>query len=89
LSGDFDARELDNPRTLLLHGGDVIFSDLRHSNVSTTLGYYVKTASPEVLAGMNKLEDAAQMVEKSAVPAARDNYRTAAPSSDARPELVN
>jgi hypothetical protein len=36
---------------------------LRHSNVSITLGYYVKTASPEVLAGMNKLEDAAQLVE--------------------------
>jgi hypothetical protein len=49
----------------------------------------VKTASPEVLAGMNKLEDAAQMVEKSAVPAARDSYGTVTPSSDARPELVN
>ena len=86
---DFDARELDNPRTLLLHRGDVIFSDLRHSNVSITLGYYLKTASPEVLAGMNKLEDAAQMVEKSAAPALRDSYGTVKPSSDASPELVN
>jgi integrase len=46
---------------------------LRHSNVSITLGYYVKTASPEVIAGMNKLEDAAQIAEKSAVPAVRDS----------------
>ena len=62
---------------------------LRHSNVSITLGYYVKTASPEVLAGMNKLEDAAQIVENSAAPAARGSYRTVTPSSDASPELVN
>jgi hypothetical protein len=62
---------------------------LRHSNVSITLGYYVKTASPEVLAGMNKLEDAAQLVEKSAFPAVRDSCATVIPSSDASPELVN
>ena len=62
---------------------------LRHSNVSITLGYYVKTAGPDVLAGMNKLEDAAQIVEKSAVPAVRDSYGTVNTSSDASPELVN
>src|SRR5215469_4477512 len=66
-----------------------IHAILRHSNVSITLGYYVKTASLEVLAGMNKLEDAAQIVEKSAVPTLRDSYGTVKPSSDASPELVN
>jgi integrase len=53
---------------------------LRHSNVSVTLGYYVKTASPDVVAGMRKLEEELR---------AKDSDRTVKPDSGATPGLVN
>jgi integrase len=62
---------------------------LRHSNVSVTLGYYVKSSSPDVLAGMNKLEDAAEMLEKSAMQDLRDSNRTPKPDPGAMPGFVN
>jgi integrase len=35
----------------------VIQAILRHSNVNVTLGYYVKSGTPDVVAGMRKLEE--------------------------------
>ena len=56
---------------------------LRHSNVSITLGYYVKTASPDVLAGMQKLE---KELRGQSLP---DTIRTPEPDSGAKPGFVN
>jgi integrase len=61
----------------------VIQAILRHSNVSVTLGYYVKSASPDVVAGMQKL------AEKLAVQSLRDSDRTVKPDSGATPGFVN
>ena len=62
---------------------------LRHSNVNVTLGYYVKSSGRDVLAGMNKLEDAAETLEKSAVHRLRDTNGTVKPDSGATPEFLN
>jgi len=61
----------------------VIQKILRHSNVNVTLGYYVKSASPHMLAGMQKLE------EKLGGPVLRDTDGTLKPGSGAMPESVN
>jgi len=56
---------------------------LRHSNVNITLGYYVKTASPDVVAAMAKLE------EKISAQSSLDTKWTPQPDSGAMPEFVN
>jgi integrase len=61
----------------------VIQAILRHSNVNVTLGYYVKSASPQVLAGMRKLE------ERLGDPVPRDTYGTLKPGSGTVPESIN
>jgi integrase len=61
----------------------VIQAILRHSNVSVTLGYYVKSASPDVVAGMQKLE------EKLADQSLRDSHRTVKSDSGATPGFLN
>lgn len=61
----------------------VIQAILRHSNVNITLGYYVETASSDVMAAMGKFE------EKLAVHSLRDTDRTLKPGSVAMPEFVN
>ncbi|HMK23583.1 MAG TPA: tyrosine-type recombinase/integrase [Terriglobales bacterium] len=64
---------------------------LRHENVSTTLACYVKTASPDVMDGMQKLEEKVdrEIAEKLEASRSRDISRTAKPTSDAQPEFVN
>jgi prevent-host-death family protein len=56
---------------------------LRHSNVNVTLGYYVKTARPDVVAGLQKLEQklTSEAAEKSGVQNLRDTYGTVKPAS--------
>ena len=56
---------------------------LRHSNVSITLGYYVKSASPDVMAAMEKFE------EKLTAQSLQDTQRTPKPDSDATSGFVN
>jgi len=55
---------------------------LRHSNVNIRLGYYVKTASPDVVAAMAKLE------EKISVQSSLDTKWTPKPDSGAMPGFV-
>ena len=61
----------------------VIQAILRHSNVNITLGYYLKTASPDVLAAMEKFE------EKLTAQSLQDTDRTAKMNSGATPGFVN
>jgi integrase len=56
---------------------------LRHSNVATTLGYYVKPNGPDVVAAMGKLE------QETAVQILRDCNGTVKLASGANPESVN
>ena len=58
-------------------------SILRHSNVATTLGYYVKPNGPDVVAAMGKLE------QETAVQFLRDSDGTVKSGSGATPESVN
>jgi integrase len=70
--------------------GKIIQQILRHSNVNVTLSYYVKNANPDVVAGMQKLEDklSAETLEKSAVQSLRDSLGTLKPASGTLPGLV-
>jgi hypothetical protein len=61
----------------------VIQAILRHSNVSVTLEYYVKSASADVMAAMGKFE------EELAVQTVRDSDRTPKLDSGATLESVN
>jgi len=61
----------------------VIQAILRHSNVNVTLGYYVKSASSDVMAAMGKFE------EKLTVQNLQDTERTLKPDSDATSGFVS
>lgn len=61
----------------------VIQAILRHSNVNVTLGYYVKSASSDVIAAMGKFE------KKLAVQSLRDTNRTLESNSGATLEFLN
>ena len=56
---------------------------LRHSNVNITLGYYVKSASSDVMAAMGKFE------EELTAQSLQDTQRTLKPDSDATSGFVN
>jgi integrase len=56
---------------------------LRHSNVNVTLGYYIKTASPDVVEAMERLEH--QFFTQKL----GDSERTLKPDSGAMPESIN
>ena len=56
---------------------------LRHSNVNITLGYYVKSASSDVMAAMEKFE------KKLTAQNLRDTVGTLKPDSDATSGFVN
>jgi len=60
---------------------------LRHANVNTTLGFYVKPSGPDVVAAMGKFEKS--LDEQTAAHAAQDCYGTVKPGSGATPESVN
>jgi hypothetical protein len=60
---------------------------LRHANVATTLGFYVKPSGPDVIAAMGKFEQS--LDEQSAAHAVQDCYGTAKTGSGATPESVN
>jgi len=61
----------------------VIQAILRHSNVSVTLGYYVKPQSEDVIAAMNRFE--AEMAAHNL----RDSDRTVNPTLGTMPKSVN
>ena len=61
----------------------VIQAILRHSNVNITLGYYVKSASSDVMAAMGKFE------EELTAQSLQDTQRTLKPDSDATSGFVN
>jgi integrase len=61
----------------------VIQAILRHSNVNVTLGYYVKSASSDVMAAMEKFE------EELTAQTLQDSQRTVKPDSDATSGFVN
>jgi len=61
----------------------VIQAILRHSNVSVTLEYYVKSASADVMAAMGKFE------EELAIQTVRDSDRTPKPETGTTLESVN
>jgi integrase len=64
----------------------VIQKILRHSNVSTTTGYYIKSTSSDVVEAMEKLEE---NLDQTAGQNLRDSYGTVKPASGATPEIVN
>jgi integrase len=59
----------------------------RHSNVSTTTGFYIKSTNSEVVEAMEKLEE--NLDQKTAAQNLRDSYGTVKPASGATPEIVN
>src|ERR1035437_4471910 len=61
----------------------VIQAILRHSNVNVTLGYYIKTQTPDVVAAMGKFE------AEIAAHDFGDTHRTLNRTSGAMPESVN
>lgn len=65
----------------------VIQKILRHSNVSTTTTYYIKSNSADVTAAMEKFE--ARLAEKSEGQELRDTNGTPKPDSGATPGFVN
>ena len=64
----------------------VIQRILRHSNVSTTANYYIKTAADDVRNAMAKLEET---VSESSCSELRDTYGTLEPIPHALPESIN
>jgi hypothetical protein len=64
----------------------VIQRILRHSNVSTTANYYIKTAADDVRNAMAKLE---KTVIENAGSEFRDTFGTPEPILSALPESIN
>lgn len=65
----------------------VIQRILRHSNVATTLAYYIKPSSPDVVAAMASFEQSVD--QQTAAHAAQDCFGTVKAGSGATPESVN
>jgi hypothetical protein len=58
---------------------------LRHANVNTTLGFYIKPSGPDVVAAMGKFEQS--LDEQTAAHAVQDCYRTVRTVSAQHPDL--